>query len=41
MNKREQRRRERKLRRYGYRPISTAAQVLLILRLWIRGKTKR
>ena len=37
MSKREQRRRERRMKRLGYRPLTAAEQALLILRLWIRN----
>ena len=41
MTKREQRRRERELKRLGYRPLSAAEQVLYIVGYAIKDKLRR
>ena len=38
MGKREQRRQERELRRLGYRPMTAAAQIILMIRLRLRSR---
>ena len=41
MTKREQRRRERELKRLGYRPLSAAEQVFYIIGYVIKDKLRR
>ena len=38
MDRREQRRQERKMRRLGYRPMTAAAQIILMIRLRLRSR---